>query len=116
MKKVIILVAFFSIFFVGSEANAFNPPVGCDADSWILMRDPMNVKEFVTFFKSDVFVCSTDLHDAVGGSIDWFSSNYVFHSSGIVGSNFKDLSSIMSFFAGLLAVSGFVAGVHGGKG
>lgn len=108
MKKIIITVFLFLILFCGSTSvDAWVPPAGCVADSWIVTRS--STSAYVSFFSGSTYACYLTL----GGYGDWWAGDFVFASSGKVDTN--EMSTTVSFFAGLLALTAFIAGVNGGK-
>ena len=105
MKKTIIIVFLFLILFCASPSvNAWVPPAGCVADSWVMVKNMSNNYSDIVFFVNNVAVCSY----SIGGS-----SGYEMTTAGKVDTN--EMSTTVSFFAGLLALTAFIAGVNGGK-
>lgn len=112
MKKIIIVFLFILIFFCGSEfAFAWTPPDNCSADSWVMIHD--NSSAYVNFFLGSDYACSRILKQG-GNDIVWGGNGFIFDSSGKINKN--EMSTTVSFFAGLLAITAFIAGVNGGKG
>lgn len=63
MKKLFIVIILLSIFLVGT-VQAFEPPSGCDADSYIILtHTPLFSPPIlsVAFYKNNVYKCEYDL-------------------------------------------------------
>jgi len=110
MKKIIIIALLFLILFCASPSvNAWVPPAGCVADSWIMVHSDQNI--YVNFFKDNTFVCVYELTRG-GLAIPWAGLGYVYDGSGEVDQSESFMGNMKTAdYAFLVGMLGLICGL-----
>jgi hypothetical protein len=111
---IFLLIFSFSI----NNAYAITPPAGCTADGY-LTRDNGFGTITIDYYQGKNFACTENLSkNYLGSTIQRAPLTAITDYSELseILDNFKNnFSSIISFFAGTLAIISFIMGVNGGK-
>lgn len=113
MKKIIITVLLLLILFCASPSvNAWIPPAGCDADSWILIHNLNFNYVGVEFFKGNTMVCEILLKNADNSTILWGTQGFEFDASGEVDQSPSFMGNMKTAdYAFLVGVLGLICGL-----
>lgn len=124
LKKIyfIYLFAFIFLFmFLLCESQAITPPDGCVADSY-LTYDNGSGSIIADYYQGNIYSCSQALSkNYLGITIENAPLSSIFDDTVFqeltekIDSFQLNLSSIISFFAGVLSICAFVMGVNGGR-
>lgn len=115
MKKLFFAIIIFFLSIV--PANAFTPPAGCTADAYLTRNNGFGTIT-IDYFKGSTYSCSETLSKTYEGvTIQAAPLTSLPKNMETINEEFTlNLSQIVSFFAGVLAITAFCMGVNGGRG
>jgi len=116
--KYYLIIFLIILSFAVNKAEAITPPDGCTADGY-LTRDNGLGTITIDYYQGKNFSCSENLSkNYLGSTIQRAPLTAITDYTELseILNNFQlGFSSIISFFAGVLAIMGFILGVNGGK-
>lgn len=116
MKKIIVICLMASLF-VAVDCHAFYKPACASAADAYLTRSGGLGAVIVDYYNGLSFLCSSELSKKyVAVTIERKPYTQIIKENTEIYDEFtENLSSIISFFAGVLAMMGFILGIKGGR-
>lgn len=117
MMKKIIVICFLASLFVAVDCHAFyKPACASAADAYLTSSDGIGTV-IIDYYSGLNFLCSSELSKKyVAITIERKPYTQIIKENTEIYDEFtENLSSIISFFAGVLAMMGFILGMKGGR-